>query len=98
MNFKDEFDTILVWGMGFDSSVGVSQVKVSTAKMLQEKGYMPESTTSIFEILCGIRKNEKIAIELGENKINIQYAAAYIKYMKEEWAEVYPEIETDIGI
>ena len=81
VDFKDNFDTFLVVTPGLDSSVGVAQVKVSTAKLLQEKGYMPYGKEPTWiEQLCGISKETTIAFSLEDNETNIYYAAAYLKY------------------
>lgn len=99
VDFKDNFDTFLVVTPGLDSSVGVAQVKVSTAKLLQEKGYMPYGKEPTWiEQLCGISKETTIAFSLEDNETNIYYAAAYLKYIIEEWSSEYPKIKEDIAI
>lgn len=99
VDFKDNFDTVLAVEMNFDSSIGVAQVKVSTAKMLQEKGYMPAiEKPSLVEDILGISENAKIAVLLDDNEINIQYAAAYLKYQIDQWSPIYPRINEDIAI
>ena len=99
VDLKDKFDTTLVMYMGFDSSVGISQVKVSTARMLQENGYMdPVEKPNFIEKCLGIDENAQIAITLEDNETNIQYAAAYIKYQNSMWEEEYPEIWQDVAI
>lgn len=34
-----------------------------------------------------------MVLKLTDSKINIRYAAAYLKYYQERWKSVYPEID-----
>ena len=97
VDLKDEFDSTLVLKAGFDSSVGIGQIKVSTAKLLQEEGYMPYIEKPTFwGGLLGMTREAKIAFELEDNETNIYYAAAYLKYISNEWAEEYPNIWNEL--
>jgi len=82
-NAKDWFDILGATGL-VDTSVGVGQVRISTAKFIEEEGYMPETK--------GQCQSSKITWKLGNKEGNIRYVAAYIKYFIDLWSEVYPEI------
>ena len=76
--------------LGLDTSVGLAQVKISTAKMLEEEGYMPKITVAENERKT---ENAKRIEALNDPETNIRYAAAYLKYFQDRWKEVYPEID-----
>ena len=76
--------------LGLDTSIGLAQVKISTAKMLEEEGYMPRITVSDNERKT---ENAKRIEALNDPQTNIRYAAAYLKYIQDIWKDVYPEID-----
>ena len=43
MNFLDVLTDGIGGFYGIDTSIGIGQVKVSTAKLLEDKGYMPKA-------------------------------------------------------
>ncbi len=77
----------------FDTSIGVSQVKISTAKMLEDNGYLEKTEAIVANGQEQVTRGEMIAIKLTDDKENIRYAAAYLKYYQDRWKEVYPEID-----
>ena len=77
----------------FDTSVGISQVRISTAKMLEDAGYMPKTESyKIYANRIVVSREEAIADKLMDNKTNVRYAAAYLAYWQDKWKDVYPEI------
>ncbi|HHV99252.1 MAG TPA: RHS repeat-associated core domain-containing protein [Clostridiaceae bacterium] len=93
----------------FDTSIGVSQVRISTAKLLEDAGYMPRTESKTRETVryigmirytetYTITREEAIADKLMDNKTNIRYVAAYLAYWQDIWKDTYPEIgeRTDI--
>jgi len=90
----DWIDTLTDRSLYFlDTSIGIGQVKVSTARMLEDIGYV--SVTRPYKIYANritISREEAIADKLMDNEKNIFYVAAYLKYWQDKWADVYPEI------
>lgn len=94
-------DTLTDW-VGFygvlDTSIGIGQVKVSTAIMLEDKGYVSKTkkTDGGWKIpLVGFvhgTRTMAVAKRLENNKCNITYVAAYLKYWIDDWKPVYPKI------
>ena len=100
MNWKDDWlDGILGFYGILDTSIGVGQVKISTAKLMEEKGYMPVITAvkGGWDIpgIGFINGTEQMAREkmLEKPETNIRYAAAYLAYYQDRWKEAYPEID-----
>lgn len=94
-------DTLTDW-VGFygvlDTSMGIGQVKVSTAKMLEDKGYVSKSKATdggwnipFIGSVSGTR-TMVIAKRLENDKINIIYVAAYLRYWVDKWKWQYPQI------
>lgn len=83
---------------GIDTSIGVAQVKVSTAKFLEEQGYMLSITAADggwnIPIIGFVNGTETMArAKMLENpEISIRYAAAYCAYIQDIWKNSYPEI------
>lgn len=94
-------DTLTDW-VGFygvvDTSIGIGQVKVSTAKMLEDKGYVSKAkaTDGGWDIpLVGFvhgTRTMAIAKRLENDKTNITYVAAYLRYWVDDWKSIYPKI------
>ncbi len=77
----------------FDTSVGVGQVKISTARMLEDMGYMEVTRPyKIYGNRMEVSRDEAIADKLLDNETNINYIAAYLKYWQDQWEAVYPQI------
>ena len=66
---------------------------VSTAKMIEESGYMPKTSSTE-----NASREKNIAEKLSDPKICIEYVAAYLQYFQDRWKEAYPNIDgkTDI--
>jgi hypothetical protein len=95
--------------LGMDASVGVSQVRISTAKNLEDMGYIEstgEKITYSTTYIMGqkvtkknvVSREEGIYNKLSNNQMNIRYAAAELKYRQDMWKDEYPIIDgkTDI--
>ena len=80
-----------------DTSIGVAQVKVSTAEKMENLGYMPK-TEGYKANGRIISRQEAIADKLMDDAQCIRYAAAYLRYHQDEWKESYPEIDGRTGI
>ena len=81
-----------------DTSIGIGQVKVSTAIMLEDKGYVSKTKKTdgglkipLVGFVHGTR-TMAVAKRLENNKCNITYVAAYLKYWIDDWKPVYPKI------
>ena len=100
-NWIDDMTDLSLYYM--DTSIGIAQVKVSTAVMLEENGYIAKTEFShIVENLWyapGVgyveasNRNEAIAIRLTSESESINYAAAYLSYWQNVWKNEYPEID-----
>lgn len=80
--------------LGFDVSVGVGQILVSTAKRVEDKGYM-EKPKGFFPPTIGwsLERDARITI-LTDTRTNIRYIAAYMKYL----SDLFPEIKDNSTI
>ncbi|PWL44980.1 MAG: hypothetical protein DBY45_04840 [Clostridiales bacterium] len=88
-----------------DTSIGIGQVKVSTAKQLEEAGYMSKTyvdngvnfviptplTTSVKELNQRAETAAR-AKRLDNDYENIMYVAAYLSQFVDQWKEEFPEI------
>lgn len=75
-NIIDEITDVSMYFL--DTSVGVSQIKISNVRMLENLGYIDEVGTG--------RKNLDIARKLRrDNAYNINCAAAYLSYLRMRW-------------
>ena len=80
-----------------DMSVGIGQVRISTAIFLEEQGYVDEifeginitvPTAGTFERAVAIARYNNLV----QNEINIKHVAAYLRYFIDAWSEEFPEI------
>ena len=98
--------------LGMDCSVGSGQVRVSTAKKVEDAGCMPTTYDSeainyafrnpftgksVYWSDSYSRDNE-IYHKLKDPETNINYAAAYLAMIQNMWSEEYPEISGDTAI
>ncbi|MDO4733336.1 MAG: DUF1402 family protein [Bacillota bacterium] len=93
INIVDSADFPLFF---IDTSIGISQVKVSTAEQMEDMGYIErtEGGKSIFGEESPLAREYNIAKRLLDEKENIRYAAAYLKYAQDQWINAFPEIKT----
>ena len=83
---------------GVDTSVGIGQVQISTAKEIEEMGYMPLtcSTEGGWKLPFGVfvHGTEQMAREkkLEDDYTNIRYVAAYVALIEDTWREEFPDI------
>ena len=89
---------------GINTSVGIGQVRIGTAKMLEKKGYVKITKRGkdhyIFNIyvLHPGKKNKDVYNRLMWSSINIVYVAAYLKYMQDVWRKNYEKIASSPDI
>lgn len=98
-DWKDEwFDGILGFYGILDMSVGLGQVRISTAKFVEDEGYVEKAkkTDAGWDIpLIGFVTGTETMVRekrLEDNESNTIYVAAYIKYFINEWTDDFPEI------
>ncbi len=98
--------------LGMDCSVGLGQVRVSTAKKVEDKGHMPttydsEATNYNFRNpFTGksvyssdtYSRDKEIYHKLKDPETNINHAAAYLAMIQNMWNKEYPEISGDTAI
>jgi len=89
--------------IGVDTSIGLGQVKISTAKMLSELGYAPGADDfkyTLFgkDVSDQLSENEKYVKILSINEFNTIFVAAYLQYNIDRWKEAYSNIVNDIGV
>lgn len=98
--------------LGMDCSVGLGQVRVSTAKKLEDKGHMPKTYDSETQNYAfkdpftgksiyssdTYSRDEEIYYKLKDPETNINYAAAYLAMIQNMWCEMYPVISGDTAI
>ena len=104
VNWVDALTDKICGFYGIDTSIGIAQIKVSTAKELEKKGYMPTVTETdggwnvpFFGYIYGTETMAR-SKRLGESCTNIRYAAAYLSYIQDIWNEEYPSIYSDTGV
>jgi len=85
-DWKDElFDYFLYF---LDTSIGVGQVKVSTACLLEDEGYI-EKTESLKSPSFFVSRWYMVSVRLTDNTYNIRCVAAYLRYWQDKWGDVY---------
>ncbi len=88
-------DTLTDWTgfYGVNTSVGLGQVRMSTAEFLEEKGYVikVEATEGGWNVpfIGFVNGTVTMAREkrLEDNRSNCIYVAAYIKYFQDTWQD-----------
>ena len=98
VDWIDSLDSTIAIKTDLDTSIGVGQVKVSTARLLEDEGYVEKTTATWYEKLFGMDRNAKIAAELEDEEKNICYVAAYLRYQTDIWEKEYPEITEDVAV
>ncbi len=103
VDWKDSADGFLGF-YGLDTSIGVGQVRMSTAKFVEDQGYLNKSSGEEggWALPFGgfLNGTETMAREqrLEDPRTNIAYVAAYLKHFQDTWAEEYPAIAQDPAI
>lgn len=102
VNIVDCFDDVAAKYCNLDTSIGISQVKVSTAKLLLDNNYISNGFNDDSLPLVNDYPNSddrnQIIDSLTDDSKNIQYAAAYLNYLATTWEPYYPEIRSDSQI
>ncbi len=97
VDFKD---TLTDWTgfYGVNTSVGLGQVRISTAEFLEEKGYITKTKASEggwnLPFIGHVDGTTTMAREkrLENDRINCYYVAAYIRYFQDTWKYKFPSI------
>ena len=97
-NFIDKY---IDWNAAYfiDASLGVCQVKISTAVKVEDAGYMP-ATYNLSGRTDGmdLKRRRGIIDKLSNDYINIKYAAAYLAWIIDLWKYEYRYIANDVGV
>ncbi len=91
VNLLDDFD--IYRAHKDDVSLGIGQIKISTAMLIEDAGYMEKTVPQMNEngeIITNRRK--EIINKLTDPAKNIEYAAAYLSMIRDLWKDSYPEI------
>lgn len=92
-------DWVSFYGV-IDMSVGIGQVRMSTAELLEELGYVDETKAEEggwdIPFVGFVHGTTTMAREkrLEDNEKNILYVAAYIKLIEDTWKKVFSQIST----
>ena len=102
----DIVDTVTDWTAFYfmNTSVGIGQVRMSTAEFLEEKGYIEKTSSQEggwdIPFIGFVSGTERMARykRLEDNETNILYVAAYLRYFVDVWADEFNPIasRTDI--
>ena len=87
-------DTYTDWlgGTGLvDTSVGIAQVKMSTAESVEDAGLMEPIDAKMYGIIVTSYHQQRY-VKLCDNETNIRYAAAYLKLLTDAWKPSYENI------
>lgn len=97
----DWIDTCTDW-LGctgiIDTSIGISQVKMSTALSVEEDGLMERTTMQYNKLGVVATENQLRWSKLCDNQTNIRYAAAYLRQLTDAWKPKYDVIEKSPSI
>lgn len=86
----DNKDYYLDWtagALGLDTSLGIGQVKISSAQLVEDEGYIQFDAEDYPGFI-----DTGIMSRLADDEINIMYAAAYLKYQQDQWIDVAPQV------
>ncbi|MCL2400645.1 MAG: DUF4157 domain-containing protein [Defluviitaleaceae bacterium] len=89
---------------GLNTSIGVAQVRVNTARRMEEAGLMPEITRyhGGWNLPFGgfLHGTETMArsVALQDPQTNTMYAAALMRYYTDRWESEYPGIANSPGV
>lgn len=68
-----------------DTSIGIGQIKVSTAIMLEDMGYI-QREPKFWYLSSGVPVYHPLSHDLLDNRTNIRYVAAYLKAWQDVWS------------
>jgi ABC-type Fe3+-citrate transport system substrate-binding protein len=96
-NLEDEVLDGVLANIGYNSSVGVAQVKVSTAAWIEKQLHNKKSAFYLYlgcdSLLSVSKDRSELITRLTEAKTNILYAACYIAMIEKLWnniLNIYP--------
>ena len=82
--------------MGISTSLGVAQVRMDTARNMEQAGLMPVPAPSVVHDHSGFGHfySQRLGrIQVLQNpRTNIMYAAAYLRYQTNRWKNDFPQI------
>lgn len=83
----------------FDVSLGLGQVRMSTAKKVEDWGYLPVTHYTDWHGNNSVdNRDEGIAMKLMDPQENAKYVAGYLALLIDLWKEAYPLVESDTAI
>jgi len=89
VDWQDESLDIILARSGYNSSIGLCQVKLKTAYFIEKSFsdttsifYPGEEYTNIFQVS---KTPEELIVKLSNDSINIFYAAAYLRLIQSFW-------------
>lgn len=88
-SFADEFGGLAGW----DTSIGLAQVTLGTAKLLETQGRMPAIPSNPFRFFGS--ENTMRVEALADPATNLRYAAANLRSLIELWKRDYPKVADD---
>ena len=98
VDWKDDLTDWLGSTGLIDTSVGIAQVRMSTAESVENDGYM-ERTEMLYNWMGIIVTEHQIrCAKLSDNETNVRYAAAYLKQLTKAWEPSYKSIAKDPAI
>lgn len=112
VNYTEAIEDYIQAVLGLDCSVGISQVRISTAKKVEDNEYITKTyhTTIITYMYTNpvtgnavyntevISRESNIYDKLINDYTNIRYAAAYLALIQDMWKEKYPTIDGDTAV
>lgn len=79
-----------------DVSLGIGQMRISTAKMIEDSGYMPVTYFADWHGNKYVENREYgIALKLLDPQANSKYVAAYLSLIIDLWKNKYPSIHSN---
>lgn len=90
---------------GYNSSLGMAQVKVNTAEWIEEQLHNPDSEFYLGEassrVIPAARSESERIERLNDASWNLLYAAAYVAMIKKQWSSIFltsphPTIQTGV--
>ena len=98
VDLKDEIIDPLVAPL-LDVSLGLGQVRISTAKMIEDSGYMPVTHYTDWHGNNSVENRDYgIALKLMSAQTNVKYVAAYLALIIDLWQEKYPLISSNYEV